>query len=179
MPRPSSRDVILDALQQLLIEQGLPAVTLEKVAAAANVSKGGLLYHFPTKEALITGLAQRLADAADAEFERAATTDDVVGFYLRASLPSSPDRALFWSLLAALRTNDVASAEARRLIIYCFARWAEILTERIDDPVTAQIVRLVGDGLYLSALADLPLPEQSVLDTMAERLAQLAGTAPS
>src|SRR5690606_24021731 len=137
VPRPSSRDVILDALQQLLIEQGLPAVTLEKVAAAANVSKGGLLYHFPTKEALITGLAQRLADAADAGFERAATTDVVVGFYLRASLPSSPDRALFWSLLAALRTNDVASAEARRLIIYCFARWAEILTERIDDPVTA------------------------------------------
>ena len=177
MPRPSSRDVILDALQQLLIDHGLHAVTLDSVAAAAGVSKGGLLYHFPTKEALITGLARRLAEAADAEFEQATATDDVVGFYLRASLPNSPERALFWSLLAALRTNDVASAEARRLIIYFFARWAEILTERIDDPVTAQIVRLVGDGLYLSALADLPLPEQWVLDDMARRLAEMAGTA--
>jgi AcrR family transcriptional regulator len=32
------------------------------VAQAAEVSKGGLLYHFPNKEALITGIIQHLID---------------------------------------------------------------------------------------------------------------------
>lgn len=176
MPRPSSRDRILDALQHTLIEHGLHAVTLERVAGVAGISKGGLLYHFPTKEALITALAQRLADAADAEFEQAVASGDVVGFFLRTSVPESSDSALFWSLLAALRTKDVASPHARELVIYCFVRWAEILHEHVADPVTAEIVRLVGDGLYLSALAGLPMPDPDVLEEVRVRLGAAASS---
>ncbi|PSL03537.1 TetR family transcriptional regulator [Haloactinopolyspora alba] len=170
MPRPSSRERILDALQRTLIDHGPHAVTLEAVADVAGVSKGGLLYHFPTKEALITALARRLAEAAEAEFEQAVASGDVVSFFLRTSVPDSSDSALFWSLLAALRTNDVASDEARRLIIYCFVRWAEILHEHIGDPVDAEIVRLVGDGLYLSALTGLPMPDPELLEQVRVRL---------
>ncbi|WP_116951105.1 TetR/AcrR family transcriptional regulator [Jiangella endophytica] len=178
MPRPSSRDRILDALERILVETGLHAVTLEHVASVAGVSKGGLLYHFPTKEALITGLARRLADAVEDEFDQALRSDDVVGFFLRTSVPSSEDGAVYWSLLAALRTNDVASEEARRLVMYCFVRWAEILREHIDDPVTAEIVRLVGDGLYLSALAGLPMPDPALLDEVRRRLTREANQSP-
>lgn len=173
MPRPSSRDRILDALQRILIDTGLHAVTLESVAEAAGVSKGGLLYHFPSKEALITGLARRLTESADAEFERAAKTDDFVGLYLQSSLPSSAEGALYWALIAALRTNDVASEEARNLVVYTFARWAELAHTHIADPVTAEIIRLVGDGLYLSALAGLPIPDESQLAEIATRLRAL------
>lgn len=176
MPRPSSRDRILDALQRLLVEEGLHAVTLEAVAGVAGVSKGGLLYHFPSKEALITGLAQRLAESSDAEFEQALASGDVVGFFLHTSVPSSSDGAVYWSLLAALRSNEIASDEARRLIIYCFLRWAEILREHVDDPVTAEIIRLVGDGLYLSALAGLPMPDPDLLEQVRARLRATAGT---
>ncbi|WP_053208109.1 TetR/AcrR family transcriptional regulator [Jiangella muralis] len=179
MPRPSSRDRILDALERILVDSGLHAVTLESVADKAGVSKGGLLYHFPSKEALITGLARRLAEAVEAEFEQAERTDDVVGFFLRTSVPSSEDGAVYWSLLAALRTNDVASEEARRLVMYCFVRWAEILRKHVDDPVTAEIVRLVGDGLYLSALAGLPMPDPALLDELRHRLTRDAKTGQS
>ncbi len=174
MPRTSSRDRILDALQSLLIDQGLYAVTLESVAETAGVSKGGLLYHFPSKEALITGLARRLAALAEVEFEEAIHSDDVVGYYLRTSVPDSTTSALFWALLAALRTNEVASEEARRLVIYCFVRWAEVLHEHIDDPVTAETVRLVGDGLYLSALSGLPMPDPQLMEQVAESLSAAA-----
>lgn len=176
MPRPSSRDRILDALERILVDTGLHAVTLESVAAAAGVSKGGLLYHFPSKEALITALAQRLADSVEAEFEEALRSDDIVDFYLRSSVPSSKEGAIYWSLLAALRTNDIASEEARRLVIYCFVRWAEIVRENVQDPVTAEIVRLVGDGLYLSALAGLPMPDPALLDEVRRRLTHEANT---
>ena len=43
---------ILGALRDLLSRGGTGAVTLESVAAAAGVSKGVLLYHFPSKSAL-------------------------------------------------------------------------------------------------------------------------------
>lgn len=178
MPRPSSRDRILDALERILVDDGLHAVTLERVAERAGVSKGGLLYHFPSKEALITGLARRLAEAVEDEFEQAERSADIVDFFLRTSVPSSPDGAVYWSLLAALRSNDVASEEARRLVMYCFVRWAEILREHVRDPVTAEIVRLVGDGLYLSALAGLPMPDPALLDEVRRRLAVEAGTSP-
>ena len=70
----SARDRVLDAYETLLIETGPGAATLDAVAAAANVSKGGLLYHFASKDALAAGLLARLRErsASDADAIRAA-----------------------------------------------------------------------------------------------------------
>src|SRR5215213_3719844 len=84
----SARDRVLDAYETLLIESGPGATTLDAVAAAADVSKGGLLYHFASKDALAEGLLQRLRErsAADAELMRA-DPDGAVAYYLRTSMP--------------------------------------------------------------------------------------------
>jgi AcrR family transcriptional regulator len=59
--RGSSRDAILAAAEAVVLRQGAAHLTLDAVAGAAGVSKGGLLYHFPSKEALLQGLiAQRI-----------------------------------------------------------------------------------------------------------------------
>ena len=73
MPRPSvARAAALDAADALLSEHGLAAFTLEAVAARAGISKGGLLYHFPTKEALLSDLMRRcLAEDPDPIVENA------------------------------------------------------------------------------------------------------------
>jgi AcrR family transcriptional regulator len=57
--RPSSREAILDAAEQLAGEVGANHLTLEAVAARAGVSKGGLLYNFPSKNALLRGMVER------------------------------------------------------------------------------------------------------------------------
>jgi AcrR family transcriptional regulator len=54
--RPSSRQAILDAAVNLLAEVGAGHLTLEGVAQRAGVSKGGLLYNFPTKNALLAAM---------------------------------------------------------------------------------------------------------------------------
>ncbi|MEA2177259.1 MAG: hypothetical protein QOG77_556, partial [Solirubrobacteraceae bacterium] len=46
----STRDRLIDAFENLLVTVGSRAATLDAVAAAADVSKGGLLYHFPSKD---------------------------------------------------------------------------------------------------------------------------------
>ena len=45
-----TRRRITDATVQVMLTQGFPQLTLEEVAKQANVSKGGLLYHFSSKE---------------------------------------------------------------------------------------------------------------------------------
>ncbi|MGN6428010.1 MAG: TetR/AcrR family transcriptional regulator, partial [Leifsonia sp.] len=52
-PARSARDRILDAFEELLAEHSERAATLDAVAAKAGVSKGGLLYHFASKDALV------------------------------------------------------------------------------------------------------------------------------
>jgi AcrR family transcriptional regulator len=49
-----------------VVEEGVSGMTLEAVAREAGVSKGGLLYHFPSKEALIGGMIGRLIDRFEA-----------------------------------------------------------------------------------------------------------------
>lgn len=64
MVRPSGKDSMLDAAEVVLTEQGAWRLTLDAVAEQAQVSKGGLLYHFPTKDALLQALVDRLAAKA-------------------------------------------------------------------------------------------------------------------
>ena len=63
------RQSILDAADALVREQGVNRMTLDAVAAKAGMSKGGLLYHFPSKDALLKGMierfVERLSDVGD------------------------------------------------------------------------------------------------------------------
>src|SRR5687768_10416393 len=51
-----NRQHILDAAMALTAEVSLEKLTLDNVAKKANLSKGGLLHHFPKKDALIEEL---------------------------------------------------------------------------------------------------------------------------
>ncbi|WP_285760529.1 TetR/AcrR family transcriptional regulator [Nocardiopsis ansamitocini] len=181
MSSSTTRDRILDALQDVLIEGGTSAATLESVAAAAGVSKGGLLYHFPSKAAMMIGLVRRMSDRAEEEFrECVAQPGGVVRACLRTSLPgSSEEAALYWSVIASLRSKEDLPDEARDLIHNLFAQWSTLLREEIDDPVLAETIRLVGDGLYLTAIAGLPQPDPEVIEQMIERLVAQADAARS
>src|SRR5207249_4169202 len=54
MPRPRgpARDQLLEAAQHLLLERGYEATALDEVCATTQVTKGGLFYHFESKEQL-------------------------------------------------------------------------------------------------------------------------------
>jgi TetR/AcrR family transcriptional regulator, transcriptional repressor for nem operon len=54
MPRPRgpARDQLLEAAQRLLLERGYEAAALDDVCTRAGVTKGGLFYHFESKEQL-------------------------------------------------------------------------------------------------------------------------------
>lgn len=146
----SSRERILDSFETALIRDGERAATMEAVAAAADVSKGGLLYHFPSKEALVEGLAVRL-DAL-AEKDRAGMTaaaDGAARYYVRTSVfEDSPlDRALVSMARLAQQGHPIAKASLSDIQ----ERWLDALEQQLGDRTTARAVKLLGDGLYYDA----------------------------
>ena len=63
---PRARESVLDAFEQLLVDDGERAATMDATARAEGVSKGGLLYHFASKDALEHALLERLVTLVDA-----------------------------------------------------------------------------------------------------------------
>ncbi|WP_248582870.1 TetR family transcriptional regulator [Nocardioides sp. InS609-2] len=152
----SKREAILDAYRDEIAEHGISTVTLESVAARAGVSKGGLLYHFPSKQALTDALAQRLRDYTDANLALADTRGTARAF-LQTSRPATAEAQHYWAVITAVQSDTAAVSEHTRQIVHdVFADWSVRLKADISDPVLADIIRLVGDGLYLAAVTGLP-----------------------
>lgn len=156
MARPSQRERVLDAFEHLLVDDVGVAATLDAVAAAARVSKGGVLYHFPSKDALVQGLADRLRAQVteDVEALRAAP-EGPVAYWLSSSAAGSP-AALTRTSRAVLRLAGAGQPAAREVLDEADRAWAGALGERIEDPVLARLVVLVGNGLFLESLTGLP-----------------------
>jgi AcrR family transcriptional regulator len=179
--RGSTRHRLLDSAEVLLVEGGPRALTLDAVAAASAVSKGGLLHHFSTKDSLVQGLLERLADrAADDVVAMRAHPQGPVDFYLRTAVPGAEGGAgtdpLTRSVLAAVTLASAGDARARAALVEVAQGWYAVLLEAVGDPMLARVVQLVGDGLWYGATTGAPVVDDvGALTTAVQRL--LAGAA--
>ena len=172
-----TRQALLDAAVSVTREHGLPGLTLDAVAARAGVSKGGLLYHFATKEELIRVLVVDALDAFEADV-LAQSDDGWTEGYVRACAAGdealSEGRAVV-GLLAAL-AGDPAN---RAAVAHRAAAWQDRISREARDPVDATIVRLAADGLwYASVLGEAP-PTSALRRAVVQRLIEMARTVPA
>lgn len=58
----STKERILRAAMQVIVDGGIPAFTQQAVAQAAGMKQGNLTYHFPTKDDLLEGMSALLAE---------------------------------------------------------------------------------------------------------------------
>ncbi|WP_423920123.1 TetR/AcrR family transcriptional regulator [Frigoribacterium sp. 2-23] len=153
-PRPSAREKMLDTFENLVVDDGERTATFDAVAAAAGVSKGGLLYHFPTKEALVDGLLERLAALLDDDVARMTSAPEgVVDYFIRSSSPSAfPDDDPLVRCISAV-SNLAASGRhprAGEALVAMQSRWYDVVLAEVGDPVVARVISLVSDGLYFT-----------------------------
>lgn len=147
----SSRDRILDAYEDVLAVEGERYATLDAVAAKAGVSKGGLLYHFPSKDRLAAALCDRLLALAAEDVQAMRTAPEgPARYYIRSShYAGTPlDR----TLVAVSRLQQAGDGHARTVIETVSADWLNVLHDALGDLDVARAVKLMGDGLYYSAL---------------------------
>lgn len=149
--RPSSRTRILNAAIQVAQREGVTSVTLDSVAAEAGLTKGGLMYHFPSRANLLHGIQEHMAttwedlirEAAGKPAEEA-TVEERVAAYVQVAVHSASSADLALIIEGARHPNvgipwaDVA------------ARWTPSPEDTGDDPRMHGlfIARLAADGLW-------------------------------
>ncbi len=158
-----AKDRIIDAAERVVLRDGGAHLTLDAVAAEASVSKGGLLYHFPTKEDLIRGMILRLVQQFVAKTQQLMADDPCptgrwTRAYVRATMlhEDSPNCCHMEQVSAALLAA-VANNPALLGPMYEHGAQAhqQLLKDGID-PVLATIARLAADGLWILGLFSAP-----------------------
>ncbi|MPV49150.1 MULTISPECIES: TetR/AcrR family transcriptional regulator [unclassified Pseudactinotalea] len=151
MPRPpTARRRALDAFVDLVVECGERAATLEAVAKAAGISKGGLLYHFGSKDALVTGLIEHLTRLTEEDVaEMRADPDGATAHILRTS--AEFDSEFEPAYIAAVNLAQAGYAEARAALAAADEAWREAVLEEVGDEAVARAVVLISDGIYAHA----------------------------
>jgi AcrR family transcriptional regulator len=171
-----TREAVLRAASRVVVEEGVSRMTLEAVAREAGVSKGGLLYHFPGKEALIGGMIGRLVEGFEDALGRELRRERGAGggrwsrAYARASF--AEDRWYLQAsagLLAAV-AEDPALLDPLRRGYRDAQRWAE--RDGID-PALATLVRLAADGLFFAELLGFAPPEGELRSRVLQALLSL------
>lgn len=148
-------------------------VTIDSVASEAGMSKAGVVHHFPTKEALMLGLIDRVMDLWEGQLAGTvgASKDPVerLRTYVNFSLVADFDGGDL-ALLADVKLRDVLASRWRDRMQPWFG------VDAPGDPAqkaSFQAARLIADGAWTNqalGLVTMTAEERTHLRTIAQRL---------
>jgi AcrR family transcriptional regulator len=174
----NSRDEILDAAQRIVERDGAGNLTIDGVAREAGLSKGGVLYNFPTKERLLKSMLDRMLENTipmiDAFREEFAGGPNPT---LRAMIKTTAnkecvDPALSRAVLAVAAEDPEMLAPLRQELA---KRWEQVRQE-CEDRDMAALVWTAADGLMFHALLDISVFSPEKRAELLQKLDELAAT---
>jgi len=165
------RQKLLDCAAQILVDRGLANLTVQAVADAAGVTKGGLLHHFASKQRLTEALFAEQLRTLDAEIDTAMAADPVAygrftRAYVRCTLRADQTGPCPCAALSVSTLIDPALRQA----------WGDWYKARLcrhrdtDGDPDLQLVRYAADGVWLADLmaqdGEPPTDRQALLSQM-------------
>lgn len=160
--RTSNRDRIIKAALRVIERDGVTALSYESIAVESGLTKGGVLYHFASREELLRALHKHLAQQWQKELVIAAgdTAQEVsqetrFRAYIQTSIHSAA-RAELLLLLDAGPDDPLDS-----MTMQIMDTWAPKPPKNQGDTaaVSRFVARLAADGLWLyEALSRTKLP---------------------
>lgn len=155
MARASTRDVIIAAAVSVAARHGISGASMDEIAEEANVAKGSLYYHFPSKDAIFEHVLQAGFDRV-AEAMRGARVG-VSGF---AAL-----RAVTEATLGVLQQNPARAKIVAAEVFRTDRPWGDAI-----GPARATVVVLYRDVLR-------EVVTESGRPHVADRVTETAGAA--
>lgn len=173
----ATREGLLKAASQVATDKGVEALTLSAVAQKASVSKGGLLYHFPNKDALIEGMVEQLIQEFETVLQTEFNQDSEPGTpgqwvraYIRATLLFGKQSLALIANLSSIVADSPNSLKAAE-------DYGQQCRQRIEtsgiDPTKATIIQLAVDGLWFSEVFQFGTPDESRLADVIETLVEM------
>jgi len=178
---PFAREKVLAAARQIVEQHGAGCLTFDELVKVSGVTRGGITYHFPTKEDLLRALLE--SDFAQwAEAEAALTprghdpeTARLLGFIRTYTSQDESRRRFLCGMLAAATLDpslmDPCRQELQRRLGH--KEWS-------DRDLQLHLLHLAAEGLMWQELFQMflmPAPARARLVALMERLAREWGAA--
>jgi AcrR family transcriptional regulator len=172
------RAQLLDVAISIIVVDGYEALTLDKVAKRAGVSKGGLQYHFASKAALMDAVCDALCQMYAPIFDAALAEE-----------PEGPSRITRAYIRVSFTDLDPLCTKAMLILTLAMPEFArkhgEWLTELMaqdeaNAPESAQILllcRLAADGFWLATTSNALQFDASTRIALRDRLLSLTEAA--
>lgn len=172
MEKTSRKVAILHAAARVVKEHGIFNLTMEAAAKEAGISKGGLLYHYPSKEALVKGMVEHLAENYTGKIrDNAQNEKGNVGNWTRAFLHVTFNQTYqYKEMNAGLLAAKAVKPELLLPIKDAYTEWQQNIENDDIDPITATIIRLAADGIWLSELFGVNQLEDEKREQILQRL---------
>ena len=136
---------IIDAARRVIVQHGLANASMEKIADAANISKGTLYLYFDSKEALVREATERghaaLAEAVAAATEAATAPVDALHAYVRAVIAFSDENAVMFRAMDM--HPDSAGAPAAKAVEKRIGAYVDLLEGFLDQGMADGSIRPV------------------------------------
>lgn len=167
-PPSDTRKKILQTSVEIVNSRGARHLTIDAVAAETGLSKGGVLYHFSSKRALVEGLLNEVLDSFDSAMEERRSRKENAGRPLIGliALTQKEQPPMIQSMLAI-----VAAAAEDRSLLHRSRENIDLLLRGIAndnaDRQLATILFLAIEGLrFLDILGLLPagFDQDDILD---------------
>lgn len=166
--KSNSRDNILDAAQRVAEREGAGNLTLDKVAGECGLSKGGLLYNYPNKEALLKSMLDRLVE----QFKSITKSEEQAlagepNAHLRATLRAVAghqmvDPGIYMCILTAAAENPGLLEPLR----HAFRESYQRISAECTDPDMGLLLWAAADGIlfhHILGIAPYPQTEKTKL----------------
>jgi len=173
--KPSTRDAILDAAEAVVGRDGGARLTIDAVVVESGFSKGGVLYHFPNKTALLQAMVQRMIEKIAAEVgaareaAQAAGTPEHVAVVEAVLAHRKTDSGISMALLAASAEQPALLDPARNYVCDTVGEMAR----NAPDPALSAIIFLAIDGLHFTELLGINYLSPEQRDAVQARLIQM------
>lgn len=181
MRKPEKMEELLHAAHQVVMRGGVPKLTLDLVAREAGVSKGAVLYYFPTKNALVSALITFSKDSNIAAWqEKIAQEPAGPGRATRALLkahgyaPDDIEEHRAAGILPAILEAVASDPELLETMRTRNSEEEEILLNDGLDRTTSLVIRLVLDGLKFNDLTGISPPSAEARRDVVDWLLRLA-----
>ncbi len=144
---PLAKEKIIDAYVSMLCEEGERAATMEATAARAGVSKGGLLYHFASKELLAQGAIEGLLKSHEEDLQlMGSAPEGPATYFVRTSTVIGGDLDRYF--LAVLRLAQGGHEPSVKALEDVQEGWLNLIQHEVKDKYAAEAIMLIGEGLY-------------------------------
>ncbi len=174
--RGSARDRILAAAEEIVVKEGVSSLTFDKVAEHTKLSKGGILYHFASKDALVRAMVERFVY----RFENGlagleAQDEEPHGRYTRAYVSATMGDAAStgdqYDRLGGSITAALSNFPDRLEIVHQQNIRCQAAVEKDGlDPVDATIIRLAIEGMWMAEVFNVMHLDPDMRQAVIERL---------